>query len=118
MIRNLFEAPYRLHAIHDGKGRGKDARVFDAQDFDTPLKFINYAELEPSASIGDHLHGTNEEVYVILSGHGVMAVNGESQSVKPGDVILNKPGWHHGLENSSDEPLKVLVFEVDLVQSK
>jgi hypothetical protein len=60
IIRNLFEAPYKLHAIHDGKGRGKDARVFDARDFDTPLKFINYAELEPSASIGDHPHGSTK----------------------------------------------------------
>ncbi len=118
IVRNLFEAPYKLHAIHDGKGRGKDARVFDVQDFDTPLKFINYAELEPTASIGNHPHGANEEVYVTLSGHGVMMVNDESRAVKPGDVILNKPGWQHGLENSSDEPLKVLVFEVDQVQTK
>ena len=118
IIRNLLEAPYKLHAIHDGQGRGKDARVFDARDFDTPLKFINYVELEPGASIGDHWHGANEEVYVILSGQGIMIVNGKSQAVKPGDVILNKPGWQHGLENTSDEPLKVLVFEVDVVQAK
>ena len=47
-----------------------------------------------------------------------MTANDESRAVKPGDVILNKPGWQHGLENSSDEPLKVLVFEVDMVQAK
>jgi oxalate decarboxylase/phosphoglucose isomerase-like protein (cupin superfamily) len=32
--------------------------------------------------------------------------------VKTGDVIVNKPGWSHGLENTSDQPLEILVFEV------
>jgi mannose-6-phosphate isomerase-like protein (cupin superfamily) len=116
IIRNLFEAPGRVHAIHEGSGQGKDARVFDSADFDTPLKFINYAELEPGASIGVHRHGENEEVYVVLSGRGLMMVNGERRAVGPGDVILNKPGWEHGLENTSAEPLALLVFEVDLVE--
>jgi len=52
--------------------------------------------------LGNTHHGANEEVYVILSGHGTMTVNDESQAVKPGDVILNKPGWQHGLDNTSD----------------
>jgi mannose-6-phosphate isomerase-like protein (cupin superfamily) len=115
IVRNLFEASGRVHAIHEGKGQGKDARVFEAADFDTPLKFINYAELEPEASIGVHRHGENEEVYVVLAGSGVMTVNGERRAVKTGDVILNKPGWEHGLENTAAGPLALLVFEVDLV---
>jgi mannose-6-phosphate isomerase-like protein (cupin superfamily) len=116
LIRNLFDAPYTVQSIHEGKGRGKNALVFDAADFDTPCKFIRYVEMEPYASIGNHPHGANEEVYVVLSGSGVMMVNGESQPVKTGDVILNKPGWQHGLENTSEEPLKLLVFEVDQVR--
>ncbi len=113
IVRNFLEAPFRVQSIHHGEGLGKNARVFDKPDFDTPLKFINYVELEPGASIGVHRHGENEEVYVILSGRGMMAVNGETRGVKTGDVILNKPGWEHGLENTSQEPLAVFVFEVD-----
>ena len=45
-----------------------------------------------------------------------MTVNGASQAVETGDVILNKPGWQHGLENTGKEPLKLLVFEVDQVR--
>jgi mannose-6-phosphate isomerase-like protein (cupin superfamily) len=116
LIRNLFDAPYELQSIHDGKGRGKNALVFDAADFDTPCKFIRYVEMEPGSSIGVHTHGENEEIYVVLSGNGVMTVNDESQSVKPGDVILNKPSWRHGLANISQEPLKLFVFEVDQVR--
>jgi mannose-6-phosphate isomerase-like protein (cupin superfamily) len=114
IIRNFLEAPSQLQSIHDGQGRGKNSRVFDNADFDTPLKFINYVELEPESSVGLHRHGDNEEVYVVLSGNGIMTVNGERQAVKTGDLILNKPGSEHGLENTAGEPLRFLAFEVDL----
>jgi mannose-6-phosphate isomerase-like protein (cupin superfamily) len=63
--------------------------------------------------IGVHRHGENEEMYVVLSGNGVMIVNGEGQAVKTGDIILNKPGWEQGIENTSQESLNLFVFEVD-----
>ena len=116
IVRNFFEAPGQVQSIHDGKGVGKNARVFETADFDTPLKFINYVEMEPGSSIGVHRHGENEEVYVVLSGSGMMTVNDERRAVKAGDIILNKPGWQHGLENMSDQTLKLFVFEVDLVR--
>ena len=113
IVRNFLQAPYQVQSVHEGKGVGKNAKVFSAEDFDTPLKFIYYTQMEPGASIGVHPHGENEEVYVVLSGRGIMTVNDERQPVKPGDIILNKPGWRHGIENTSDEPLKLFVFEVD-----
>lgn len=116
IIKNFLEAPSTVKSIHDGKGVGKNARVFVAADFDTPLKFINYAEMEPGSSIGIHRHGENEEVYVVLAGQGIMITNDERQAVKAGDIILNKPNWEHGIENTSNEPLKLLVFEVDCVK--
>ena len=113
IVRNFLDVPAKIQSIHAGKGMGKNARVFDKADFDTPLKFINYVELEPGASIGMHRHGENEEVYVVLSGNGIMIVNGEHQTVKTGDIILNKPGWEHGIENTGQQFLNLFVFEVD-----
>jgi mannose-6-phosphate isomerase-like protein (cupin superfamily) len=69
--------------------------------------------MQAGSSIGVHRHGENEEIYVVLSGKGVMIVNDERQAVRPGDVILNKPGWEHGLENTSPTSLNIFVFEVD-----
>lgn len=113
IVRNFLEAPGELQALHNGNGRGKNTLVFDAADFATPLKFIRYVEMEPESTIGVHPHGENEEVYVVLSGSGVMIVNDERRAVKTGDVILNKPSWQHGLENTSQEPLRLFVFQVD-----
>ena len=116
IIRNFLETPGKRQSVHDGAGLAKNARVFDAADFDTPLKFINYLEMDPGSSIGVHRHGANEEIYVVLGGYGMMTVNDERQAVKTGDIIVNKPGWQHGLENTSQEPLKLFVFEVDQVR--
>lgn len=90
----------------------RGATIFAGTEFSTGLSFINYTELARGTSIGYHRHGQDEEVYVILEGEGVMTVNGESRPVKRGDVIVNKPGWSHGLRNENDAVLKVLVFEV------
>ena len=113
IVRNFLETPSQVHAIHEGVGRAKSTRVFNKADFETPLKFVDYLEMESGSSVGNHRHGDNEEVYVVLSGNGVMVVNDERRAVKMGDVILNKPGWTHGLENTAAEPLKLFVFEVE-----
>ena len=112
IIRNYLETAYELEASHGGQGQVKNVRLFEAEDFDTKLRFIYYVEMEPGTSIGYHQHGDNEEAYVVMEGNGLMTVNDEARAVKTGDVILNKPGWSHGLENTSDRILKLLVFEV------
>ena len=112
IIKNFFDTPSELQVSHAGNGLVKSVKLFDAPEFSTNLSFINYSELSPGTSIGYHEHGDDEEVYVILEGKGVMTVNGQSRPVSAGDVILNKPGWSHGLENDSDADLGILVFEV------
>lgn len=101
-----------MSIAHAGKGMVKNTSLYDADDFSTNLHFMIYSELKPGTSIGYHTHQNNEEVYVILEGKGTMTINGREHEVVAGDVILNKPYWSHGLENTSDTELKIIVFEV------
>ena len=112
MIRNFQSAPSAWGAAHEGKGQVKNALLYGDADFSTNLRFVIYTELPPGTSIGYHTHGNDEEVYVILEGLGTMTIDGEAHEVNAGDVILNKPDGSHGLENTSDDILKILVFEV------
>ncbi|WP_248925230.1 cupin domain-containing protein [Paenibacillus hamazuiensis] len=114
IVRNFLQAEYKVAPSHKGSGDVKSVRLFDDGDFETKLKFFYYTEIPPKSSIGYHKHGDNEEVYAILEGEGTMTVNGESRKVTAGDVILNKRGWSHGLENHSDAPLKIIVFEAEI----
>jgi len=111
-IRNFLNADFTLDVAHAGKGLVKNTSLYGTEDFSTNLRFIIYSELKPGTSVGYHTHENNEEVYVILNGRGTMTVNGQTHEVSTGDVILNKPYWSHGLENTSDADLKILVFEV------
>jgi quercetin dioxygenase-like cupin family protein len=114
IIRNYLDAPLRTASSHSGQGEVRSVKLYSNEDFDTGLKFFYYMELPPGTSIGYHTHKDNEEVYVVLEGNGIMTVNGEARAVKPGDVLLNKPGWSHGLANDSESVVKLLVYEADM----
>ncbi len=57
-----------------------------------------------------HLHHAQEEMFVILEGHGSLRVAGEMLAVRAGDVVFIPPGplFPHQLINTSDAPLKYL----------
>ena len=64
--------------------------------------------LKPGAAIGYHLQEI-DEVYYILSGTGVMQMNGKEFPVKPGDGILTRPGSSHGLKQTGSEDLTLMI---------
>jgi mannose-6-phosphate isomerase-like protein (cupin superfamily) len=62
-----------------------------------PVKAQSLAEatLPPGASTERHYHKISEEFYYVLSGSGLMEIEGEEQKVGPGDAILIPAGaWH------------------------
>jgi len=57
-----------------------------------------------------HLHHAQEEMFIVLEGHGTMRVAGEMLAVKAGDIVFVPPGpdYPHQMINTSDAPLKYL----------
>lgn len=76
------------------------------------LNFFHDDTLKPGVSIGVHRHSKDEEYYYILSGHGVMILDGEEHEVGPGDIAAVFPGGTHGLRNNTQEEMRILVFSV------
>lgn len=60
------------------------------------------------SSIGYHLQQT-DEIYYIVSGTGIMNVNGERFPVSSGDAILTRPGNWHGLEPAGNDSLTIII---------
>ena len=111
-VKNIFKYPLEDKMnCHGGKGMIKQSFPFRGDDLESALKFITYSVLPPGTSIGIHTHGRDEEVYCILEGKGTMHLDGENRPVEKGDIILNRPRGTHGLENTGEEDLLVLVFE-------
>ncbi len=62
----------RRENFHGGSGGcwGRDPLPHDAAPGGSPFKMIGRLSLDPGASIGGHIHTSDEEVCVILSGQG------------------------------------------------
>ncbi len=113
MVRNYLTTPLEdVDKIHDGIGTAQHVSLFTREDFKTNIRFLNYTVLPAGVTIGLHPHGEDEELYMVLEGDGVMTVNGETQRVTSGDVIVNPPFGSHGIVNDSDKDMKLLVMEV------
>jgi mannose-6-phosphate isomerase-like protein (cupin superfamily) len=66
------------------------------------------ARLEPGRSTQEHFHRVTEEIYYITHGQGLMRIEGDELTVKPGDAIAILPGRRHKIFNTGTEALRLL----------
>ena len=111
-IHNFLKAQLRAEQIHDGEGLCPHAMIFSGDEIDAPVQFINYTIIPPGASFGPHVHGSDNEFYVVLSGSGLYTEDGKETAVEAGDIIMNAVRGTHGIRNTGDQDMPLLVFEV------
>lgn len=99
---------------HGGKGEYFVRTLLDKVP-SSAFKYVRDLTLYPGSSIGEHLHSGDEEIYFIISGTGVMVVDGEECVVGPGSVILTQSGSRHGLCNEGAEDLRIFVACAQIV---
>ena len=91
---------------HNGGGQTIGYSFFDK----TPGMHFVFRKrvLKPGAGIGYH-EQHEDEVYYVLSGRGVMALDDKPITVEPGTAILTRPGSSHGLKQTGDQDLVILI---------
>jgi mannose-6-phosphate isomerase-like protein (cupin superfamily) len=100
---------------HGGKAPIKFKRLVDRAR-GSAANFIDASIVPVGADIGIHSHQfDNEEIYIVLSGCGLMHIDGQEFEVTAGDVIVNRPGGTHGLKNIGNVDLRLIVVEVPVV---
>jgi mannose-6-phosphate isomerase-like protein (cupin superfamily) len=57
----------------------------------------------------EHFHREAEEVYFVIEGQGGIRVDGETHSIKPGDVVVITPGERHKVWQEGETDLVLLV---------
>jgi uncharacterized cupin superfamily protein len=96
----------------------------DDPDFQTQLKtvsigdavgsekiYMNIDFVKPGAkSTKYHSHSQQEEIFLIMSGSGVLRLNGEETEIKAGDVVSKPAGKDiaHQFINNGSEILQIL----------
>jgi mannose-6-phosphate isomerase-like protein (cupin superfamily) len=68
---------------------------------------MGHSTLDPGGAIPEHQH-PNEEVYVILSGSGLMSVGNEQREVAEGCCVFIPPDAPHALRNTGAATMTVL----------
>ena len=91
---------------HDGPGQTIGYVFFDRM----PNLHFSFRKrvLKPGAGIGYH-EQHEDEVYYVLSGHGVMTLDGKPTEVGPGTAILTRTGSSHGITQSGSEDLVLII---------
>jgi mannose-6-phosphate isomerase-like protein (cupin superfamily) len=64
--------------------------------------------LKPGSAIGYH-EQHEDEIYYVLSGRGIMTIDGKPIEVGPGTAVLTRPGSSHGLKQAGNEDLVILI---------
>lgn len=76
------------------------------------LTQLAQARIPPGARLTPHAHRDMHEVFVVLSGCGLLQCDGTTHEVGPGSCIEIAPGEMHAFENRSDEEMVVIYFGI------
>jgi mannose-6-phosphate isomerase-like protein (cupin superfamily) len=66
---------------------------------------ITMVECDPGSEQPMHSHPEAEQVYVVVTGHGLMRVDDEEQPVGPGSLVFIPPGAKHAIRNVGSDQL-------------
>jgi mannose-6-phosphate isomerase-like protein (cupin superfamily) len=113
MIRKYHDQPAELRPnMRGGSGTVSVQQLFAPEAFGASVRLCARLTLPVGASIGDHPHDGEDEIYVITRGQGLLADSGVETVVGPGDAVLTGRGAAHSIANSGDEPLELIAFIV------
>ena len=72
--------------------------------------FDRISSYEPGAHVEAHVHAVQEQIYHVLSGQGLLIVDGERRLVRADDVTFIPPGVVHEFHCTGNDPLVFLVI--------
>jgi mannose-6-phosphate isomerase-like protein (cupin superfamily) len=104
--------PSQVLGVHGGDGVLKWRRLATGSHLWSDWDGFEWVALVPGAQAGMHQHVHTEELFYILSGSGVVTLDGETFEVAPGDVVLTPLMSSHAVVNTGDSDLEYLVIEV------
>lgn len=101
-----------FEALRDGVGKGVKEHWIQGEELPANLNMFATLVLEVGASIGDHPHIGNAEIYQIISGSAEYNDNGTTVLLNHDDVAVCYDGETHGIKNIGDVPLVFLAVIV------
>lgn len=66
---------------------------------------VTWVDCEPGGEQQMHVHESEEQVYIIVRGTGLMKTGEEIREVSAGTLIFVPPGTPHAIRNAADDTL-------------
>lgn len=98
--------------LRGGNGSAELTHLFDAKDLAGKANMCAKVVLKPGCSIGEHTHDDDGEIYIVLSGKGMVNDNGTPKEMHAGDAMWTTGGEAHSIINHGDEDLVMLAIVI------
>lgn len=99
-----IQTPARSPRNERGDGQVSHLLLAEGQ-FGAQRLCVTWVECQPGSQQALHRHLTQEQVYVIVRGHGQMLVGDEERAVDVGTMVFIPPGAPHAIRNTGSELL-------------
>lgn len=83
--------------------------VYPDTGLDARTMCMGLVEIDPGHASPMHRHNC-EEIYYVLSGKGVLEIDGEEHALVEGGASLQRPNLKHRVVNNGDQTLRLLVI--------
>ncbi|MEI8242782.1 MAG: cupin domain-containing protein [bacterium] len=111
MVRKPSEMRSEIRPnMRGGQGDVTIRHLFQPEEFGGKVRLCARITLPAGASIGLHAHANEDEVYLVISGSGVLDEGGRETRVRAGDAMLTGRGASHAIRNDAPEPLEIVAF--------
>ncbi len=78
--------------------------------FETDRLFFDLYCLQPGQAQKIHTHSDSDKIYYVLSGRASVRIGKGEEELTAGQAVLAPSGTAHGVANTADELLMLLVF--------
>lgn len=97
--------------INDITEKNKRKALFSEGTMDSGILFY-----EPGETMTPHKHSNLDEIFYVVSGKGILTINGNDILIKENDVMLSPHEESHGFTNNGDEKLVILQIKNTIVK--
>ena len=78
--------------------------------FETERMFCDVYCFEPGQEQATHTHTGSDKIYYVLEGRGTFHIDGESRDLQEQMIVMAPSGVEHGVVNTSNARLVLLVY--------
>lgn len=105
--KKAMQAVETREQMRGGPGSVQVRHYLKPDEFGAKCRLCAELVLAPGSGIGPHAHESEDEIFLIQRGSGVITDNGKDHNVEAGDAILTGKGGTHAIRNTGKEDLVV-----------